>query len=97
VGRKFTDRISAAASVIYESQSSDDFDPLDPDSGVSNLSPTDGQIGLEVGGTYVVGNGLELTGGVRYTRLGDATTRTFGAEFEDNSAVSLGLRVGYRF
>jgi long-subunit fatty acid transport protein len=97
VGRKFTDRISAAASVIYESQSSDDFDPLDPDSGVSNLSPTDGQIGFEVGGTYVVGNGLELTGGVRYTRLGDATTRTFGAEFEDNSAVSLGLRVGYRF
>ncbi len=97
VGRQFTDRISAAASVIYESQNSDDFDPLDPDSGVSNLSPTDGQLGLQLAGTYLVGNGLELSGGVRYTRLGDATTRTFGAEFEDNEAVSVGLRVGYRF
>lgn len=97
VGRKFSDRISAAASVIYETPNSDGFDPLDPESGVSNLSPTDGQLGFEVGGTYLVGNGVELSSGVRYTRLGDATTRTFGAEFEDNSAVSVGLRVGYRF
>lgn len=97
VGRQFTDRISGAASVTYESQTSDDFDPADPESGVSNLSPTDGQLGLQLAGTYLVGNGVELSGGVRYTRLGDATTRTFGAEFEGNDAVSVGLRVGYRF
>ena len=40
---------------------------------------------------------LEVSGAVRYTRLGDATTRSIGAVFEDNDAVTLGLRVGYRF
>jgi long-subunit fatty acid transport protein len=97
LGRQLTDRISAAASVIYEAQTSTDFDPAVEDSGVSNLAPTDGQLGLQLAGTYLVGRGLELSGGVRYTRLGNATTRTLGAEFEDNNAVSVGLRVGYRF
>lgn len=97
VGRQFTDRVLASAAAFYETQTASDFDPAVPGSGVSNLSPTDGQLGVQLAGTYLVGNGLELTGAVRYTRLGDATTRSFGAEFEDNDAVSLGLRVGYRF
>jgi long-subunit fatty acid transport protein len=97
LGRQVTDQLSAAASVIYEAQTSSDFDPAVEDSGVSNLAPTDGQLGLQLAGTYLVGHGLELSGGVRYTRLGDATTRSFGAEFESNNAVSVGLRVGYRF
>ena len=44
-----------------------------------------------------LGNGVELGAAVRYARLGDATTRTIAAEFEDNDALSLILRVGYRF
>ncbi len=98
LGRELTDRISAAASVIYETATSGDFDANDPESGVSNLSPTDGQLGFQIAGTYDVGNGIELSGGVRYTRLGDATTRApVSAEFEDNDALSVGVQVGYRF
>ena len=54
------------------------------------------KLGVAVGGTYVVGNGLELSGGIRYALLGDATTQ-LGAEFEDNDSTSIGLRAGYRF
>ena len=39
---------------------------------------------------------LEIGGGIRYTQLGDASTRRIGAEFEDNDALSLGLRAAYR-
>ncbi len=96
VGRQLTHRISAAALVIYEAQTASNFDPAAEDSGASNLSPNDGQLGLELAGTYLVGHSVELSGGVRYTRLADATTRTLGAAFEGNNAVSVGLRVGYR-
>ena len=88
LGRRFTDQFSALASVAYE----------DGIGGpVSNLSPTDGQVALIVGGSYALGNRIELGAAVRYARLGDATTQTIGAEFEDNDATSLVLRVGYRF
>ena len=43
------------------------------------------------------GANIELTGAVRYTRLGDVTTRSIGASFEDNDALTAGLRVGFRF
>jgi len=88
VGRQFTDQISAALSVGYETETGD---------AASNLSPTDGNISISVGGTYNMGNGLEVTGGVRYVKLGDATTETIGAEFADNSAIGVGLKVGYSF
>jgi len=88
VGRRFSDAIAASLSVIYETETGGE---------VSNLSPTDGQLGIQLGGTYTLASGLVVSGGVRYTALGDATTRTIFSEFEDNDAVSLGLRVGYRF
>jgi long-chain fatty acid transport protein len=34
---------------------------------------------------------------VRYVNLGDATTSTIGAEFTDNSAVAVGLKLAYNF
>ena len=44
----------------------------------------------------------KFTGGINYTKLGDAkaetgTPDTAVVDMEDNDAVSLGLRVGYRF
>lgn len=87
VGRRFSDAFSGAISVSYEE---------DQDLFVSNLSPTDGQLSVQVGGTYTVNN-IELTGGVRYIRLGDAITDSIGADFADNDVIALGLSVGYRF
>lgn len=88
VGRKFTDNFSGAVTVGYEAGDGED---------ASNLSPTDGYTSIAVGGTYTMGNGVELTGGVRYVMVGDATTNTIGAEFADNSAVAIGLKVAYTY
>ncbi|MDG1378113.1 MAG: transporter [Yoonia sp.] len=88
VGRKFSDTFSGAISVGYE----------EAQGGLSsNLSPTDGYTSVSVGGTYTMPNGIELTGGVRYIIAGDATTEGIGAEFADNSAVAIGLKVAYTY
>lgn len=97
VGRRLTDQVSAAASLTYDTEASSDPVAGDPTSGASNLAPYDGQFGAQLAGTYAAGNGVEISGGVRYTWLGEAETVGIAAEFADNSAVSVGLRVGYRF
>lgn len=97
VGRQLTDKLSGAVSVIYEPGITTDFAPGVDGSGGSNLSPFDGQLAVLLAGSYQVTDNLEIGGGVRFARLGDESTRLIGAEFEDNSAVSVGLRVGYRF
>jgi len=88
VGRKFSDKFSGAVSVGYEKELG---------GAVSNLSGKDGYTSISVGGTYTLDNGIELTGGVRYIMVGDATTETIGAVFADNSAVAVGLKVAYNF
>jgi len=88
VGRRFTDTLSGALTLGYEAEQG---------GAASNLAPTDGNFSVGLGATYDMGNGLEVTGGVRYVKLGDATTETLGAEFADNSAVAFGLKVGYSF
>jgi long-subunit fatty acid transport protein len=97
IGRRINDQLSASAAVIYEPATGSDFDASSGEGGVGNLAPTDGQLGIQLAATYALNESIELTGGLRYTRLGEATTRGLGAVFEDNDAVSLGLRVGYRF
>lgn len=87
VGRRFSDAFSGAISVSYEE---------DQGLFVSNLSPTDGLVSIQIGGSYTVDN-VELSGGVRYIMLGDATTDGIGAEFADNSGLAIGLSVGYHF
>ncbi|MBW7922283.1 MAG: hypothetical protein H3C51_09310 [Rubellimicrobium sp.] len=87
IGRKFSDSFSGAITLGYEPPT---------DAPVLNLSGTDGQYSLQVGGTYTTGN-VSFTGGLRYVWLGDATTEGLGADFRDNHAVALGLSVGYRF
>ena len=96
VGRRFSDRFSAAASVSYEER----YDDL-----VTNLGPTAGLTSLGLGATYAFDR-VEVTGAVQYTWLGDARTaltnpatgeRFAVAEAEDNDVVAVGLQLAYRF
>ncbi|MGZ9812398.1 OmpP1/FadL family transporter [Pseudoroseicyclus sp. H15] len=87
IGRRFTPNFAASATVSYEA---------DDGELASNLSPTDGRIGLSVGGTYTMGN-AEITAGVNYTKLGDATAELTGAEFTENHAFGYGISLGFRF
>lgn len=88
VGRKFSESFSGSVSVGYEK----------PQGGtVSDLSPTDGYTSLGVGGKYTRGN-MEISGGVRYVWLGDATTDpVVSGVFTDNSAIGVGVKVAFRF
>jgi long-chain fatty acid transport protein len=86
VGRKLNDDLSVFARVTYE----------DGNGGVaSRLSPTDGSTAIGLGGSYTFNN-VKITGGVEYVMLGDATDAT-SVEFAENSALGLGLTVGYQF
>jgi long-chain fatty acid transport protein len=91
VGRRFSENWSAALSVSYE-KSVGGF--------ASNLGPTDGRLGVTLGGTYTRDN-LKITGGVSYVDIGDAeTTLAAGlpaGNFRGNKAVGFGMKVGYSF
>ena len=98
VGRQITDRLSSAVSVIYEPGVESEFSPAYPlGTGGSNLSPADGQLAVLLASSYQLTDNPEVRGGIRFARQGDVSTGLIGARFEDNTAVSVGLRVGYRF
>ncbi len=86
VGRRFNANWSGAVTVAYE-PSNDDI--------TGNLGPTDGFKSIGVGATYRKDN-WEITGGIRYYEIGDATT-TIGASFNDNSLVAAGVKIAYTF
>jgi len=86
VGRRFSDTFSGSIALGYEAANG----------GVaSNLGPTDGFFSVQVGGQYTMGD-IEISGGVRYVMIGDATT-SIGANFTDNSAIGVGMQIGYSF
>jgi len=87
VGRRFTDNFSASVSMGYEKSTGEV---------TGNLGPTDGYVSYQIGGAYTLDNGVEISGGVRYVDIGDATT-SITAEFEDNSAIGVGMKVAYSF
>lgn len=85
IGRRFNENWSGAVTFGYE----------EPEGGLASaLSPTDGYKSIGLAATYTMDN-LKITGGIRYVDIGDATAST-GA-FQDNSAIGVGLRVGYSF
>ena len=94
IARRFTDNFAGIATISYEKSNG----------GYSgNLGPTDGRTSLGLAGRYDIGNAT-ITGGVNYSWLGDAETAVPGSndsatlsEFEDNTAVGVGLRIGYHF
>ncbi|WP_138464943.1 OmpP1/FadL family transporter [Poseidonocella sp. HB161398] len=91
VGHRFSDSFSGSLAYIY--------DQVDGDSLVSPLAPTHGSQALRVGAKYTIGQ-VDLSAGLRYTWLGDAEAQTAEiarADFSGNEAVSVGVKVGYRF
>jgi long-subunit fatty acid transport protein len=92
VGRKFNDNWSGAFSISYEKKGN----PL-----VSPLAPTNGRIGATLAAVYTNGN-MKVTTGINYTKLGNAnpetgTPDTARANFRNNKAVGVGVKVGYSF
>ncbi len=94
LGRRFTEAFAGRVSVSYEATDSVDL--------VSPLAPTNGFFAIGLGGSYEVADNVTLSAGARYSWIGNSrpetgTPDTPRARFEDNSAISLGLSVGYRF
>ena len=86
VGRKLSDELSVFGRVTYEAGNGGE---------ASRLAPTDGSTAIGIGGTYNF-NGFDITGGVEYVMLGDATDGT-SVEFAENTALGLGISIGYQF
>lgn len=86
LGRRINDDLSVFGRVTYEASNGDE---------ASRLSPTDGATSIGIGGSYTMDN-VEFTGGIEYAMLGDATDPS-GVAFTDNSALGLGLSVGFSF
>ncbi len=92
VGHKFTDTWSGALSFSYENKG----DPL-----VSPLAPTNGRFGVGLAAIYNHDN-IKVTTGVNYVKLGDAQPETgtpdvARANMTGNTAVAVGVRVGFTF
>lgn len=91
LGRKFTEQWAGSVTVGYEKQNG---------GYASNLGPTDGNWSLGLGASYTMGN-IEIASGVRYVWIGDAETKASvfepAAEFENNHALGVGVRIGYTF
>lgn len=87
IGRKFSDAWSGAVSFGYEASKG----------GVAtNLAPTDGSWSVGIGGTYTMGN-MKISGGVRYVDVGDTLALSGASNFTGNSAIGVGLKVGFTF
>ena len=87
VGRKFLDSFSGSISLGHEaSQGGLAF----------NLAPTDGQTSVGIDGKFTSGS-MKISAGVRYVRLGDASTESLGNVFTDNTAIGAGVKVAFRF
>ncbi len=94
VGRRFTDAWSGAFTLIHEPQSGDIF---------GNLGPIDGRTAVALGVTYTQDR-FKISGGIEYSWLGNASSQSpFDnpgvaiSKFEDNTAISYGIRIGYYF
>ena len=88
--RQFTPEFVGLAALTYERSEGDANTPL---------APTDGLLGLSLGGRYTR-DALSVSGGINYSRLGDVDLEVGGttvAEWEDNHAIGVSLRVAYQF
>jgi long-subunit fatty acid transport protein len=90
LGRKLNDNWSIAGSIGYEKNTGNLF---------TNLGPADGQTSVGLAAIYTQGK-IKVTTGVRYAWIGDTTTAVQGlpaAEFDDNNALAVGVKIGYYF
>lgn len=92
VGRKLTQTVAGNVSVGWDSGAGNP---------VTTLGPTEGYWNVGLGLRYSPAPQVELSGGVKYFWLGDATAKvssgTEVGDFEDNHALAVGLKLGYRF
>ncbi|WP_299725568.1 outer membrane protein transport protein [uncultured Tateyamaria sp.] len=92
VGRRFNEKWSGSVAV--------GFSTVGDDSLVSPLAPTNGSRHIAVGAKYDVNEKFAISGGVRYTMLGDAFSSPGGrpvADFESNDAISVGVKLAFKF
>jgi long-subunit fatty acid transport protein len=92
VGRRISDKLAMSASLSHEAEQ-DGFS--------GHLGPTDGRTSFGIGAEYTMG-AMTIAGGVQYSMIGDAQTEgspagTVLANFNDNSATAIGIRIGYQF
>ena len=96
VGRKLNDQWAGNISVGWDSGAGNP---------VTTLGPTEGYWNVGLGVQYSPTPATFIAGGVKYFWLGDAKaqsgsqfdTDSYVAEFEDNTALAYGLKIGYRF
>ena len=90
VGRKFNENWSGSVFAMYEPGTSKNASPL---------APTNGYRGIGIGVAYTR-DSMKVSLGARYIELGDANAAPGGtpvAAMSDNSAVAVGLKVGFAF
>ena len=96
VARRFTDQFAGSVSITYEPKGDDLGSPL---------SPTNGLVGISIGGAYDVSDQITISGGINYTKVGDSLSQGDNgsgvnverASFTDNSVVGVGFSVAYKF
>ncbi|WP_324754598.1 outer membrane protein transport protein [Roseovarius sp. Pro17] len=94
VGRRFSDKLSGKLTYTHEDETGNIL--------VSPLAPTKGRQSVALGAEYQLTDTVSLSGGVRYTWIGDSrpetgTPDTARAFFSDNDAVSVGMKIGVTF
>ncbi|MEM6888864.1 MAG: outer membrane beta-barrel protein [Pseudomonadota bacterium] len=90
LGRRLNETWAISGSLSYEENTENLF---------TNLGPNDGLTSVGLAAVYTKDK-VTITTGVRYAWIGDTTTAVQGvpaAEFNDNTAIAVGFRVGYNF
>ena len=91
VGRKLNDQWSGALSVGWDSGAGNP---------VTALGPTDGYWNVGLNAQFSPTPSTFIGAGVKYFWLGDAEGKSVGTtvgNFDDNTALAYGLKIGYRF
>lgn len=90
VGRRLSEALSLAVSLGYEAAGGETTTPLAPTTGTKSIS---------LAGTYNLGGGAKLSGGVSYVIPGDQTLAGTGGliGWSDNSAIGVGFRLSKSF
>lgn len=91
MARRYSDALASSITLTYEPEGEDNL--------VSPLGPTNGLFGVSIGARYSEGP-LNISGGVNYTKVGDALAEVGGneaASFEDNHVWGVGFKAEMSF